>query len=79
MQNPNFFDEFSARVSAALANTPAKDLEKNLRANLSTFFSKLDLVTREEFDIQTKVLERTREKLTRIEAQLAELEKSLKP
>ena len=79
MQNPRFFDEISARVSEALANSPAKDLEKNLRANLSGFFSKLDLVTREEFDIQVKVLERTREKLTRLEAQLAELEKTLKP
>ncbi len=79
MQNPRFFEEFSARVAEVLASTPAKDLEKNLRANLAGFFSKLDLVTREEFDIQSKVLERTREKLTRIEAQLAELEKSLKP
>jgi len=79
MQNPRFIDEISARVSEALANSPAKDLEKNLRANLSGFFSKLDLVTREEFDIQAKVLERTREKLAHIEAQLAELEKTLKP
>jgi len=79
MQNPRFFDDISARVSAVLANSPAKDLEKNLRANLSAFFSKLDLVTREEFDIQAKVLERTREKLARLEAQLVELEKKLKP
>ncbi len=79
MQNPRFFDDISARVSAVLANSPAKDLEKNLRANLSAFFSKLDLVTREEFDIQAKVLERTREKLARLEAQLVELEKKLTP
>jgi BMFP domain-containing protein YqiC len=79
MQNPRFFDDISARVSAVLANSPAKDLEKNLRANLSAVFTKLELVTREEFDIQAKVLERTREKLARLEAQLVELEKKLKP
>ena len=48
-----------------------------MRANLSALFTKLDLVTREEFDIQAKVLERTREKLTRLESQLADLEKKL--
>ncbi|MFM9970675.1 MAG: accessory factor UbiK family protein [Burkholderiales bacterium] len=79
MQNPRFLDDISARIAEVLANSPAKDLERNMRANLGTFFSKLDLVTREEFDIQAKVLERTREKLTRLEAQLAELEKKLKP
>ena len=79
MQKPQFLDEISARVSEVLASSPAKDLEKNLRANLSAFLSKLDLVTREEFDIQTKVLERTREKLTRLEEQLAALENKLKP
>jgi len=79
MATSSFFDEINARFSEVLASSPAKDLEKNLRANLSAFFSKLDLVTREEFDIQAKVLERTREKLTRLEVQLAELEKNLKP
>ena len=77
MQNSRFFDEISSRLSEVLANSPAKDLERNLRANLSSFFTKLDLVTREEFEVQTKLLERTREKLTRVEAQLAELEKKL--
>ena len=49
-------------------------MEKNLKAMLSAFFARLDLVTREEFDIQRQVLLRTREKLERLEAKLAEIE-----
>jgi BMFP domain-containing protein YqiC len=75
MANPRYIDDIRARISEVFANSPANDLEKNMRATLSAFFTKLDLVTREDFDIQAKVLERTREKLTRLEAQLAELEK----
>ena len=58
-----------------LAATPAKDVEKNLRTLLSGFFARLDLVSREEFDAQAKVLARTREKLTALEARVAEMEK----
>jgi len=79
MPNPRFFDEINARLSEVLANSPARDIEKNLRANMMALFSKMDLVTREEFDIQSKVLERTREKLATLEAQVAELEKKLNP
>ncbi len=75
MEQPRFFDELNARVSELIAGSPAKDVEKNLRAMLSSFFSRLDLVTREEFDIQAKVLARTREKLTALEARVAELER----
>lgn len=50
------------------------DVEKNIRSALSATFAKLDLVTREEFDIQTQVLHRTREKLEALEQKLAELE-----
>lgn len=55
-----------------------KDLEKNLRAGLSGLFSRLELVSREEFDIQSAVLARTRSKLDALEKQLAELEDSLR-
>ena len=51
------------------------DAEKNMRAVLSSLFAKLDLVTRKEFDIQSQVLQRTREKLDSLEQQLAEIEK----
>ena len=50
------------------------DLENNFRVVLRTTLSKLDLVSREEFDVQTKVLERTRARLALLEARLAELE-----
>jgi len=67
-------DELNRRVSDLIAATPAKDIEKNLRALLSSVFSRLDLVTREEFDVQQEVLRHTREKLKQMEARVAELE-----
>ena len=72
-----FLHELSNKVSEMLAASPAKDLEKNLRALLSSAFSRLDLVTREEFDVQQEVLGRTREKLQQMEARVAEMEKLL--
>lgn len=74
MLNPKLLDEMSARVNALLAASPAGDVEKNLRVLLASVFAKLDLVTREEFDVQREVLGRTREKLTALEARVAELE-----
>jgi BMFP domain-containing protein YqiC len=72
-----FLDELNRKVAELIAASPAKDVEKNLRALLSSAFSRLDLVTREEFDIQRQVLDRTREKLQQMEARVAEMEKSL--
>lgn len=74
---PRFLDDLNRKVSELLAASPAKDMEKNLRALLSSAFSRLDLVTREEFDVQQEVLGRTREKLEQMEARVAELEKLL--
>jgi BMFP domain-containing protein YqiC len=54
------------------------DVEKNIRAAMSATFAKLDLVTREEFDIQTQVLHRTREKLEALAQRVAELESTAK-
>lgn len=73
--NKQSFEEISAKISKLLANSPAADLEKNVRALLSAAFAKLDLVTREEFDVQREVLLRSREKITQLEARLAELER----
>ncbi|HEX4986957.1 MAG TPA: accessory factor UbiK family protein [Burkholderiales bacterium] len=73
----SFFDDLSRRVADLIAASPARDVEKNLRALLSGAFSRLDLVTREEFDVQQEVLARTREKLAGMEARMAELEKAL--
>jgi len=74
-----FIDEISRRVDELIANTPVEDVQKNLRALMSGWFARLDLVTREEFDVQQAVLRRTREKLTQMEARVAELERSLEP
>ena len=70
-------DEISRRVDEMIANTPAEDVQKNLRALMSAWFSRLDLVTRDEFDVQQSVLLRTREKLSMMEARVAELERAL--
>ncbi len=74
MLNPKMLDEMSARVSSLLAATPAGDIEKNMRAALAGVFARLDLVTREEFDVQREVLGRTRARLEALEARVAELE-----
>ncbi len=74
MSQTRILDDLSARISEFLAASPAKDVEKNLQALLSAAFAKLDLATRAELEIQAKVLARTREKLTELEARVAELE-----
>ena len=75
MATPNrFLDEIRAKVSEVIASSPAKDVERNVKAMVSSAATRLDLVTREEFDIQAKVLERTREKVAELERKVAELE-----
>ncbi|HEV8259203.1 MAG TPA: accessory factor UbiK family protein [Burkholderiales bacterium] len=74
MIDNRLFDELRSRINEALRDSPAQDIEKNLRALLSSVFSRLDLVTREEFDVQQEVLRHTREKLKQMEARVAELE-----
>jgi hypothetical protein len=70
-------DEVSRRVQELIANTPVEDVQKNVRALMSSWFARLDLVTREEFDAQQAVLQRTREKLSSMEARVGELEQSI--
>ena len=74
MPDPKIIEELGNRLSALIAASPAADIEKNARALLSGFFAKLDLVTREEFDIQVQLLQRTREKLKALEERVARLE-----
>lgn len=74
MENKNFFNEVQAKINQALENSPAKDIEKNVKAMMSQGFAKLDLVTREEFDIQAQVLAKTRAKLEALELRIAALE-----
>ncbi|TRZ70575.1 MAG: accessory factor UbiK family protein [Rhodocyclaceae bacterium] len=74
MLNPKSIDEISARISEMIAASPAKDIEKNARALLASGFARLELVTREDFDLQVAMLARTREKLIVLEARIAALE-----
>jgi ubiquinone biosynthesis accessory factor UbiK len=78
MDKSQFFEDIQAKINKAIENSPAKDIEKNVKAMLSQGFSKLDLVTREEFDIQAQVLAKTRAKLEELEARVNELEARLK-
>ncbi len=74
MLNKNIVEEINNKVSEILENSPVKDVEKNVRVLLAAAFSRLDLVTREEFDVQQALLQRTREKLIVLETKVATLE-----
>jgi BMFP domain-containing protein YqiC len=76
MFTPGHFEDFSNRINAIITSGPIADMEKNMRAMMSGFFSRMELVTREEFDIQTEILNRTREKLHALEVRLAALEQA---
>lgn len=70
-------DELAHRLAEAVPKNVRElghDVERNFRSVLQSGFERMDLVTREEFDLQTAVLQRTREKLEALEARLAELE-----
>lgn len=80
MPTPTFnLDQIAQKLGEVFRQSPARDLEQNLKAGLTGWLSKLDLVTREEFDVQAEVLLRTREKLTQLEARLKELEARNQP
>ena len=72
--NEKLLSELSARLAAMAAANPAKDLEKNFRGLLASAFTRLDLVSREEYDVQAQVLARARDKLAALEARVSELE-----
>ena len=72
-------DELARRLAAAMPQDLRvfqKDIEKNLRAGLESVFQKLDLVTREEYEVQIALLEKSRERLKLLEERIKELEKS---
>ena len=69
MLNSKFFEEMSSKLSEAVANSPAKDFDKNARALLAQGFSKLDLVTREEYEVLAQRLEKLEARIATLEAQ----------
>lgn len=75
MAEPRILDELGTRISEVLKNSPAQDLEKNLRALAAAFFDRFEVVTREDFDVQRRVLERAQCRLAELESRLAELER----
>jgi len=74
---PRIFDELGAKLSEFAAHSPAKDIEKNVKAILGTAFGKLDLVTREEFDVQRDMLAHARQQLFELEERVVALEAEL--
>jgi ubiquinone biosynthesis accessory factor UbiK len=79
MIGEKILDDISARVAAAMASSPVRDAEKNVRVLLKSALGRLDLVSREEFDIQVALLARAREKLDALEERLAASEATSKP
>lgn len=80
--DPKILDDLARRLYDAVPpglRDAQKDLQSNFRSVLQNVLGRLDLVTREEFDVQTEVLKRTREKLESINARLAELESAIRP
>jgi ubiquinone biosynthesis accessory factor UbiK len=79
MLSSKTFDDIAARIGKAIENSPAKDIEKNVKAMLASSFARLDLVPRAEFDVQSQVLLKTRTKLEALEKRIAELEARVAP
>ena len=77
MFKEKIFEELSEKWAKIFESSPVKDWEKNLKAMMASLFERMDLVSREEFDVQTELLARTREKLAQLEEQVKMLEKSL--
>ena len=74
MIDSRLFEELRSRIDQALRDSPAQDVEKNIRALLAAWFERMDLVLREDFEVQKKLLERAQAKLAELEARIAELE-----
>jgi BMFP domain-containing protein YqiC len=72
MEMPNFIEELQQRLGALFASSPAADIQRNLKALLTQQFANLDLVTREEFEIQQEVLAKTRARIEALEAKIAQ-------
>lgn len=68
MLNPKFFEEMSSKLNEAMANSPAKDFEKNARALLAQGFAKLDLVTREEYEVLAQRVDKLAARIAAMEA-----------
>lgn len=77
MQYTDFLSDMSNKIKELIKESPLEDIDKNIHALIQGAFTKMELVSREEFDVQAEVLRNTREKLAKLEAKLAELEANL--
>jgi ubiquinone biosynthesis accessory factor UbiK len=78
MFNSSKVEEISNKIKEMAASSPLADIDKNIHALIKGALTKMELVTREEFDVQAEVLRHAREQLTKLEARLEELEEILK-
>ena len=78
MFNSEKIDEISSKINEMIKSSPLADVEKNINALIKSAFTKLELISREEFDVQAEVLRNTREKLVLLEEKLAKLEEKLR-
>jgi BMFP domain-containing protein YqiC len=78
MVDKKTIQDISQKIKNIVADSPISDIEENINALLKGMFTKMDLITREEFDVQTGVLKKTREKLEAIEKKLSKIEKGIK-
>lgn len=74
MNRTDWFEDLQKSVSEMIKNSPAADIERNVKAMMTQTLSRLDLVTREEFDIQTALLEKALARVAALETRLAALE-----
>ena len=74
MLNKEKIQNLSNKIKHIIKDSPVSDMEDNINALLKSTFTKMDLVNREEFDVQTEVLKRTRSKLETLEAKIIDLE-----
>ena len=72
-----WFEEFQKNVSDLMARSPAADIERNVKAFMGQAFNKMDLITREEFDIQVDMLKRVQERAAALEEQVQQLEQRM--
>jgi BMFP domain-containing protein YqiC len=72
-----WFEEFQKNVSDLIARSPAADIERNVKAFMGQAFNKMDLITRDEFDIQVDMLKRVQERAAILEAQVQQLEQRM--
>jgi BMFP domain-containing protein YqiC len=74
MLNAEKLNEISNKIKEVVSGSPLGDVEKNMHALLKSVFTKMELVSREEFDVQAEVLRNTRQKLEQLEAKFAAVE-----